>query len=171
MSCPTCEAARFWKKVDRRAPEECWPWTGSTDRRYGHARMGGRHIKAHRMSWTLANGEIPAGLVVCHRCDNPICVNPAHLFLGTHQENTDDKMRKGRNRPPRGTRNHIAKLDDDTVRAVREAHSLGTSVRALARIHGVNPTTMGRVVKGESWKHVSPAGADLIRKDVYGGGR
>jgi hypothetical protein len=93
---------RFWAKVDRGDPDECWTWLAY--RRpdgYGSLRMGTlgvdrRNERAHRLSWTLANGPIPAGLLVLHRCDNPSCVNPAHLFLGTDQDNADDRQSKGR---------------------------------------------------------------------------
>lgn len=89
---------RFWRKVDKSAgPEGCWPWTGSRHGfGYGFVSAGGKRRGAHRVSWELANGPIPDGLSVCHRCDNPPCVNPAHLFLGTVGDNTRDMMAKGR---------------------------------------------------------------------------
>ncbi len=94
---------RFWKRVDKRGPDECWPWAGSR-RRLGHGildvfRDGTlRHVNAHRFSWELVNGAVPTGLHVLHRCDYPPCVNPAHLFLGTAAENQYDKRDKGRAR-------------------------------------------------------------------------
>ena len=91
---------RLWAKVDRRGPEECWPWTGARrGRGYGHLGSGGRgqpSIAAHRAVFTLTHGPIPPGMVVCHTCDNRICCNPAHLWLGTQRDNLMDMIAKGR---------------------------------------------------------------------------
>lgn len=102
---------RFWTKVDATdGLFACWIWTGaSRDMRYGSIWLGGRHVPAHRIAWTLANGrEVPHGLEVCHTCDNTRCVNPAHLWLGTRLENEQDKTQKGR-RPtgPLGHRSEV----------------------------------------------------------------
>lgn len=90
--------ARFWAKVQE-APSGCWNWTGSTSGRfgYGHIRTSKRNTEnCHRISWMMANGDIPDGFCVLHRCDNPSCVNPAHLFLGTYLDNNRDMAAKGR---------------------------------------------------------------------------
>ncbi len=85
----------FFRHVKKE--ECCWTWTGSLGKwGYGHFRVDSKTMLAHRVSWMLHNGEIPNGLFVCHHCDNPKCVNPEHLFLGTHQDNIDDMMSKGR---------------------------------------------------------------------------
>jgi len=99
---PTPEE-RLWARVEK--GPECWLWTAPTDTKgYGQLRVGGRLVMAHRLSWELANGAIPEGLCVLHRCDVAACVNPGHLFLGTKGDNNTDRHRKGRTVVPRGPR-------------------------------------------------------------------
>lgn len=106
---------RFWEKVDKRSPEECWPWTGATTfGGYGVIGLGRDHlIRAHRLSFEMHEGPIPKGLIIRHRCDNPGCVNPAHLIPGTQKQNMDDAVRRGR------TRGHPRKLTDEDVANIR----------------------------------------------------
>jgi hypothetical protein len=90
---------RFWAKIDRRAADECWPWTGARSRQgYGKLRVGTLTPDAHRLSYEFFYGPIPVGLHVLHTCDNPPCVNPAHLWLGTVADNMQDRNKKGRGR-------------------------------------------------------------------------
>jgi hypothetical protein len=97
--------ARFWSRVAVRQPSDCWEWTGCrTALGYGRFGIGKRVVKAHRRAWELVNGAIPDGLWVLHKCDNPPCVNPSHLWLGTDAENQHDMSAKGRNHNTRKSR-------------------------------------------------------------------
>lgn len=97
-------AARFWSKVDKRGPDECWPWMGTRLRPgYGVMQVSGKRVRATRVSWSLHNGApFPQDRIACHSCDNPNCVNPAHIWAGTHSENTRDMIAKGRHPKMRG---------------------------------------------------------------------
>lgn len=150
---------RFWGKV--RKSDGCWEWTGATTTGYGSMGNGqGRTELAHRISWRLHFGPIPAGICVCHHCDNPPCVRPDHLFLGTHSDNQRDAGRKGRTtlqRYPELTRGEAhprAKLTEAMVREIRRAVSGGESGNALARKLGFDPSTIHHVVRRRRWKHV-----------------
>lgn len=147
---------RFWAKVDKR-PDGCWVWTASRLRAggYGQFNLNGIPTRAHRLSWEMHNGPIPAGLQVCHTCDNPPCVNPAHLFLGTIKENAHDRDRKGRTHPGwvPGSRNGGAKLTEAQVAEIRERAS-GATHKALALEFGVSRTLIGLIVNRKQWRHV-----------------
>lgn len=158
---------RFWSKVDRSAPGGCWVWTANKNNMgYGLFRPGGTAPKrlAHRLSYAAAKGTIPEGMCVLHRCDNPACVRPAHLFLGTKADNARDMDAKGRRRvslhpenlgpPKRGAAHHAAKLTEERVREIRRRRAGGDAIRALAREYGVDRATIQAVVKRESWRHV-----------------
>lgn len=131
----------------------CWNWTGCTIRGYGAFQLEGKVIKAHRLSWILHKGAIPNGLLVCHTCDNPLCVNPAHLFIGTNKDNVADREVKGRNRPPQGTNHWAAKLTLEIIkemRCVRESE--GVSYQRLGKRFGVSTMQARAAVLGLSYK-------------------
>ena len=144
---------RFWAKVDKRGPDECWPWTGApTPKGYGVIRDQGRYVRAHRLAWELANGPIPDDLLVCHRCDNPPCCNPADLFLGTNADNSADMVRKGRGAPLGGQNNNSAKLTDADVNTIRRLWGTGAwRQRDIADVYHVGQPAISRIVTQRRW--------------------
>ena len=139
---------RFWDKVDK--TDGCWNWQASTTRGgYGQFKLNGKMWKAHRFSWTLHNGQIPDALFVCHTCDNPKCVNPKHLFLGTPQDNMTDKKNKGR--APSRAENGNAKLTEGCVDRIRDMIRIGVSMRKIAEHFGVGATQIRRIRDAEAW--------------------
>ncbi|HYE57813.1 MAG TPA: HNH endonuclease signature motif containing protein [Rhodothermales bacterium] len=137
-------ASRFWRKVEK--TETCWLWRGARlPTGYGHIRVGGDQY-THRYSYILHYGPIPKGMHVCHRCDNPSCVNPAHLFLGTPADNMHDRDAKGRGR---------GVINPDTVRAIRRAVPAAPSLSQVARQFGTSAAVVKRIVEGKTWTHVA----------------
>lgn len=155
-------ANRFWAKVQMGDPLECWRWTGANDGRYGHFRVWRdgvmRTERSHRVAWELTHGPIPPGMDVLHRCDRPICVNPACLFLGTHTDNMRDCVSKGRLTRAKGQFHHNAKLTDAAVDEFRARYAAGgITQRQLAAKYGVTLSGIQKVLYGQSWKHSLPA--------------
>lgn len=151
-------AERFWRKVRKGGPNECWVWTATTNadgygRFYAGVEQGGQLIGAHRFSWELANGRPVGELCVCHHCDNPSCVNPAHLFLGTHVDNMLDRDSKGRRPPPTGTANGRARLSESQIVEIRRFR--GERHADIAARHGVGKSTVTSILLGTTWKHVA----------------
>lgn len=144
-------------------PNSCWIWSkGKDDEGYGVIKIEGKSKKAHRTAYELFVGPIPEKLLVCHSCDNPSCVNPAHLFLGTSKDNTQDMIQKGRDRlnvnPPKGERNGLSKLTEEQVKWIREVYSPRHPVfggNRLCEILGVSYSTIMFIVHNRNWKHVS----------------
>jgi len=149
----------FWKKVDRlSAPDGCWTWTGCLHQK-GYGRLSisydGRcwQALAHRVSMYLATGTPPqSDMLVCHRCDNPRCVRPDHLFLGTVQDNADDMWAKGRNRSTAGEQNGRSVLTEEKVRTIRMLRGQGEAPRKIAEALGVSLRCVQGVIYGHSWK-------------------
>jgi hypothetical protein len=159
-------AQRFWKYA--RKTDGCWPWAGEwSTHGYGmirvlvveNGRRRRRWLAAHRVSWELAHGPIPAGLGVLHRCDNPPCVNPVHLFLGTHKDNMADCSRKGRSRggETHGEDSHLAKLTAAQVIEILDRLANGESQASLADEYGVTRQAIWQIGKGRCWKRLQAA--------------
>lgn len=145
---------RFWRHVDLHGDDECWPWTGcTTESGYGRAsRNGGANVLAHRFAFELVFGSIPDGLCVLHKCDTPLCVNPAHLRLGTQHDNVVDCIYKGRF--ARGEKNGRARLTEAGVLAIQREARNGIPHRLIAESFGVSTKTVSLIRRGLTWKHV-----------------
>lgn len=144
---------RFWSRVDKSG--ECWLWTACKNPQgYGTLSVGGKPWQAHRYSYHLNVGEIPPGMYVCHHCDNPACVRPDHLFLGTHQDNMTDKARKGRAPVLAGVENGCAKLTEGQVMDIRRQMASGGSPAAIARQFDIAPESVRRIARGKAWMHL-----------------
>ena len=151
---------RFWAKVYK--TDTCWLWIGGTSP-FGHGRIFVRYVNgrqriftaAHRVSWILHHGPIPEHLLVLHRCDMPSCVNPEHLFLGTHQDNTTDMFAKGRWRLPRHVRHGGAarKLTFDQARSIRQRIAAGEQQKDIARELAVSRSTISRIARDRTYAH------------------
>ena len=142
-----------WRTKFKISENGCWNWTSSKDLAgYGMIKhKNGKQIKAHRFSWMLYKGEIPDNLFVLHRCDNRLCVNPEHLFLGTHQDNMDDMVAKGRLPAHRGENNGFAKLTASQVIKIR---SDGRSQSKIAADYGIAQTQVSHIKLRKQWTHI-----------------
>lgn len=176
------KADAFWRRVNKQGPEPshvpglgpCWLWTGTKDRK-GYGRLYVRHehgrrtTGAHRHGYQLVNGPIDPGTLVLHRCDNPLCVNPDHLFLGTQADNMADAKEKGR----LATASELPQTvltEEQVVRAIREISEGASTMRELAQEFGVTDATLNSAVRGtKSWQHLERDHEALAR--ALGGNR
>ena len=148
---------RFWEKVDKKGEDGCWEWLGCCHHQwgYGSLNVGGKYMAAHRYSWELYFGKIPEGWLICHKCDNPSCVNPEHLFLGTNKDNSDDKIKKGRNASSVGENNGRSILTEDSVRQIFDLYkNRNYSHMKLGKMFNVHSTTIGHILQRKLWGHV-----------------
>jgi hypothetical protein len=140
---------RFWAKVKTAGGDDCWLWQAAkVFGGYGRIRAGSSEsglLRAHRVAYEFVNGPIPAGLFVLHRCDNPACVNPAHLFLGTKDDNSKDMIRKRRQR------NGTTKLTQDQVEEIRQRYALGEKVVRLGKAFGVSHGEISYIIHRKRW--------------------
>ncbi len=153
------DIARFWSKVDVRGGEDCWLWIPGR-KAYGeiHIWRDGvdRIYKSHRVAWSLINGPIPAGMYVCHDCpggDNPRCVNPHHLFLGSHEDNQKDKVAKGRH--IKGESVHTSVINEHIVREIRSRAAAGERIFEIAKSLNLTDAIVWYAARGKTWKHVT----------------
>ena len=142
---------RLWNRTDR--SNGCWIWLGAkvTDG-YGEIMVNGKQIRTHRLAWELTNGSIPKGMCVCHRCDNPSCINPKHLFLGTNNDNIQDRIKKGRRGGPKGGENYISsKLKSFQIKEIRMLKG-EMSERKIAEEYHIGKSQVHRIVSKQCWK-------------------
>ena len=150
---------RFWEKVQKQEGDKCWEWQASLNkplRGYGNFNVKRKPVYAHRYSYALHNGPIPEGLDVLHRCDNPKCVRPSHLFLGTQQDNSDDAKNKKRNQ--HGLRHWNAKLTIEQVLEIRAEYDRGNrAAHEIAHRYSISPSVAYNVGTRKRWKNVPEA--------------
>ncbi len=160
---PASWGERFWPKV--RKTNRCWKWIGAKRGNYGCFRVGShvdgtaRNMMAHRAAWMFYHGTIPRGMQVLHHCDNPLCVNPGHLFLGNHSDNMKDMHSKGRGRKQDGEKNCVSKLKEADVIEIRKLKKEGRlyhgMIGKLAKQYGVHRNTLTKAINGETWKQAA----------------
>lgn len=148
----------FWNRVNKNSENGCWEWLGcKTQDGYGVIYFEGKRYYTHRLAWTITEGRIPDGLLVCHHCDNRICCNPSHLFVGTPKDNTHDMIKKGRcswivhkERKPKKVRSH-RKLNPEKVILIRELFEDGYSQTRIAGMFNVSCATVSQIVNRKMW--------------------
>lgn len=154
ISTPSPEE-RFWSQIDKSG--DCWTWTGRKDKAgYGMMSIKKKGKRCNRFSWEIHHGPIPRGLYVCHSCDNPSCVNPAHLFLGNDADNMHDMIAKGRNKRigKKGETHHMAKLTEQLVLDIRSEIAKDKKQYELAKQFNVGRCTISLISTNKIWRHI-----------------
>lgn len=144
---------RFFENIKKE--KGCWVWTGLKNKQgYGRMTIKKKDKLAHRFSWEMYFGDIPDGMFVCHKCDNPPCVNPKHLFVGTRFDNARDMVSKGRNRDDKGSKHPSAKLTEEQVLLIRKRLEAGEMQINLAKEFNVHKCTISMIKRRENWRHI-----------------
>jgi hypothetical protein len=147
----------FWSKVNKRTNNGCWEWTGALNNRgYGVVNLNHSVTLAHRVSFSIVHGSPAPNLSICHTCDNPKCVYPAHLFQATHKENMLDMHRKNRQggKVFHGSQHGMSKLTDKQVRELRDMRAKGVILREIAARFSISIATVSQIVRRDLWKHI-----------------
>lgn len=165
--CPVCanggtDEERFFNFVNKNGKQinyvndKCWEWTGDIrENGYGRFWLNNKSVPAHRYSYELYFGKVPTDLFVLHRCDNPKCVNPNHLFLGTIKDNIQDMITKGRSPNQKGENNPAAKLTENDVLKIREIYATGEYLqKEIAKMFNMPLSSINQVIRGKRWKHL-----------------
>ncbi len=140
---------RFWSKVDK--TDNCWNWTACLFKDgYGQFKLNRKKVKSHRVSYFIAYGDFSKELLVCHTCDNPSCVNPLHLFLGTPADNSKD--RNSKNRQVKGINVNTAKLNPIQIKSIKSEYAVGATQTYLAEKYKIAQTGISGIIRGKSWK-------------------
>jgi hypothetical protein len=146
---------KFWKRVDVRGPDECWPWLiVKMPDEYGRVLHNGKLEGSHRVSFSIANGDIPPGAQILHKCDNPPCCNPRHLFIGTNLDNVRDKIVKGRGNQAKGEIHYRAKLTEKNVSSIRSMADRGIAPKEVSNIFGISQDHARNIIKRKIWRHI-----------------
>ena len=146
---------RFWNMVDIGESEKCWNWKHTTNKwGYGRVKFDHHQFGAHRVAWALANRTDPGDQLICHTCDNPLCCNPKHLFLGNHSTNALDATRKGRWHSNAGENHGLAKLTESDIADIRSMYLRGYSQKTIAEVLNIHQSTVSRIMSHKRWSHL-----------------
>jgi hypothetical protein len=157
----------FCKRINIKDIDSCWVWTGIKNQKgYGRIRRNKIWYSSHRVSWELYFGEIPDDMLVLHKCDNPSCVNPDHLFLGTNQDNMDDKVSKGRQSRLYFERNPASRLSYKDVLEIRRLYGLGVSQTTLSRMFLSTQANVSSIILCKNWKDGSEPQLNTYRRRI-----
>lgn len=154
---PTINQQKILQRIRKNVTSGCWEWTRKTlVNGYGRLKICRRMTLAHRFAFTAFVGEIPVGLCVLHRCDNRLCCNPDHLFLGTNSDNQRDSVRKGRHKPPnlKGEQHPFAKVNEAEMLTIRRLCNAGEYQSSIARRFGITQQAVSSIKLRKNWKHV-----------------